>query len=62
MTLKIGDRITYEVEDSNGEYVDGKIIALAENRINMVTTYLAQLISGEYVRIKPHNLGRCKLV
>ena len=27
----------------------------------METTYLAQLITGEYIQIKPDNLNRCKL-
>ena len=61
MTLTIGDRITYEPEFREGECVQGRIIAVAENRVAMVTTYLAQLISGEYVQIKPDNLNRCKL-
>lgn len=59
MQLEIGSQILYEDEARNGECVKGKIIAVAQNRVNTVTTYLVQLISGEYVQIKPDNLCRC---
>ena len=61
MQFQIGDSITYKLESEDGELVKGKIIAIAENRLNMVTTYLAHLITGEYIQIKPDNLNKCKL-
>ena len=61
MQLAIGDRITYKLEPGDAETVEGKIISFAENRIDMATTYLAQLVSGEYIKITQDNLNRCKL-
>jgi multidrug resistance efflux pump len=61
MQLAIGDRITYELETGDAESVEGKIIAFSENRIDIVTTYLAQLVTGEYIKITQDNLNRCKL-
>jgi hypothetical protein len=60
MNFKIGDRVTYEEKDINGEELHGKIVAVAVNNVEMMTTYLAMLDSGVYVQFTSDNLKWCE--
>ena len=60
MTLKIGVRVIYEERDINGEDLQGIIVAIAVNSIDMITTYLAKLDSGVYVQFTSDNLKWCE--
>ncbi|MFC1947998.1 hypothetical protein ACFLXY_08785 [Chloroflexota bacterium] len=61
MTLKMGDRVIYEERDINGEDLQGKIVAIAVNSIDMITTYLVKLDSGVYVQFTSDNLKWCEV-
>ena len=62
MVLKIGDKILYEDESKNGEYLHGTIIAVSRKHAkDIVINYLVQLDSGKYFHINSHNIDRCKL-
>jgi hypothetical protein len=60
MTFKIGDRVLYKEKEINGDELQGKIVAVAVNRIEMITTYLAILDSGVYVQFTSDNLKWCE--
>ena len=60
MNFKIGDRVIYEEQDINGENLQGKIVAVAVNNVEMMTTYLAMLDSGVYVQFTSENLKWCE--
>ena len=38
MNFKIGDRVIYEEKDMDGKDLQGKIIAVAVNNVEMMTT------------------------
>ena len=61
MAFNIGDRVVYEGEDIDGEYLQGEIIDIAKNSRDMITSYFVVLDSGLYVQFKPHNLKWVKL-
>ena len=61
MAFNIGDRIIYEGEDVNGEYLQGEIIDIAKNSRDIITSYFAVLTAGLYVQFRPHNLMWAKL-
>ena len=61
MAFNIGDRVIYEGEDVNGEYLQGVIVDIAKNSRDMITSYFAVLDAGLYVQFKPHNLRWTKL-
>lgn len=61
MAFDIGDRVIYEGEDIDGEYLQGKIVDIAKNSRGIITSYFAVLDSGLYVQFKPHNLRWTKL-
>ena len=61
MAFEIGDRVIYEGEDIDGEYLQGKIVDVAKNSRDIITSYFAVLDSGLYVQFKPHNLRWSKI-
>jgi hypothetical protein len=61
MTFKIGDRVIYKEKDINGDDLQGKIVAVAVNRMEMITTYLALLDSGVYVQFTSDSLKWCEV-
>ncbi|MBN2076478.1 MAG: hypothetical protein JW762_13095 [Dehalococcoidales bacterium] len=60
MNFKIGDRVIYEEKDIDGKDLQGKIVAVAVNNVEMMTTYLALLDSGVYVNFTSDNLKWCE--
>ena len=56
MAFNISDRVIYEGEDINGEYLQGEIVDIAKNDRDMITSYFAVLTAGLYVQFRPHNL------
>lgn len=61
MAFEIGDRIIYEGEDIDGEYLQGEIVDIAKNDRDMITSYFAVVNSGLYVQFRPHNLMWTKM-
>jgi hypothetical protein len=61
MAFDIGDRVIYEGEDIDGTYLQGKIVNVAKNSRDIITSYFAVLDSGLYVQFKPHNLRWSKM-
>ena len=61
MTFCIGDRVIYEEKDIYGKDITGKIVGVANNSTDMMTTYLAELDSGTYIQFTHHNLKWCKV-
>jgi hypothetical protein len=61
MAFNIGDRVIYEGEDIDGVYLQGKIVDIAKNSRDIITSYFAVLDSGLYVQFKPHNLRWSKI-
>ena len=61
MAFSIGDRVIYEEKGVCGEDIEGKIVAIANNNTEMITTYLAELDSGTYIQFTHHNLKWCKI-
>jgi ribosomal protein L35AE/L33A len=57
MRLEVGEKIVYE--NRIGESITGKIIGIARNNINVITTFTVALDSGQYVQIPPYNVCRC---
>ena len=44
MAFSIGDRVIYEEKGVCGEDIEGKIVAVANNNLEMTITYLADWI------------------
>ena len=61
MAFTIGDRVIYEGEDIDGEYLKGEIVDISKNSRDMITSYFVILDSGLYVQFKPHNLKWSKI-
>ena len=61
MAFNIGDRVIYEGEVIDGEYLKGEIVDIAKNSRGIIISYFAELDSGLYVQFKPHNLRWSKL-
>jgi hypothetical protein len=61
MAFDIGDRVIYEVEDSDGKCLEGEIVDIAKNSEDKVTSYFAVTDRGLYVQFKPNNLRWFKL-
>ena len=61
MAFTIGDRVIYEGEDIDGEYLKGEIVDISKNSRDMITSYFVVLDSGLYVQFKPHNLKWSKI-
>ena len=61
MAFNIGDRVIFEGEDIDGEYLQGEIIDIAKNSRDIITSYFVVLDSGLYVQFKPHNLRWTKI-
>lgn len=61
MAFDIGDRVIYEGEDIDGEYLQGEIADIAKNSRDIITSYFVVLDSGLYVQFKPHNLRWSKI-
>ena len=61
MALKVGDWVEYKGEMVNGEYPQGRIIAVEKNHRDFITSYFVWLDSRILVQFKPHNLNWHKL-
>lgn len=55
MIFRNGDHVIYDEKGIHREDIKGKIVAIANNNMDMIVTYLAQLDSGTYIQFTNHN-------